>query len=251
MKLSGVMPVHNEERLLPFSLPLLTYVDLDELVFLLDRCGDNSEQIINSWINRTNPKYDVRIYHKQKASWKNKRAEAFNKAFQLAKGDVVFGLGADCIYNPQVFDRTPFLAGFDVVFYGYRNWDLQKSSLWNCYIIVLEKLYKLIVRRYPRPFRHGIFGIKKKLWEKIGCFENIILEDFNKKHLSYEEAFILKLRQMGAKRLFRWEKNIHLRPDKNPIFAGVIRRKLHYPFYRVLLHAVLHFDSKIITGYLT
>jgi len=115
----------------------------------------------------------------------------------------------------------------------------------------LEKLYKLIVRRYPRPFRHGIFGVKKELWQKIGCFENIILEDFNEKHLSYEEAFILRLRELGAKRLFRWVRNIHLRSDKNPFFDGVVRRKLHYPFYRVLLHAILRFEPEVIRGYLT
>ena len=251
MKLSGAMPIHNEQEMLRYSLLPLTNVDLDELVFLLDRCEDGSEEIIKSWVSKMKPKYDVKIYHKKKSSWKNKRAEAFNKVFQLAKGNVIFGLGADCIYDSQVFDRKPFLEGFDVVFYGYRNWDLERCGFWNCYVIVLEKLYKFIVRRYPRPFRHGIFGIKKDLWEKIGCFENIILEDFDVKHLSYEEAFILKLRELGIKTVFRWVKNIHLRPDKDSVLEGVVRRKLHYPFYRVVLHAVLRFDSEILRGYLT
>ena len=251
MKLSGAMPIHNEEKMLRYSLPPLTNVDLDELVFLLDRCEDNSEQIIRSWISKMKPKYDVRIYHKKESFWKNKRAEAFNKVFQLATGDIIFGLGADCIYHSQVFDRKPFSEGFEIVFYGYRNWDLERSSFWNSYIIDLEKLYKVIVRDYPRPFRHGIFGVKKELWKKIGCFENISLEDFNEKHLSYEEAFILKLRELGAKSRFTWLKNIHLRPQKDSIFEGVARRKLHYPFHRVLLHTILHFDSEVLKGYLS
>ena len=83
MRISVVIPVHNEERYLRYSLPSLKCLDVDEFVFVLDRCTDHSFDLIIRAMKRAT------IIIKKKKRWRNGCAEAFQMGFDEAKGDVI------------------------------------------------------------------------------------------------------------------------------------------------------------------
>jgi len=85
------MPVHNEEKYLPYSLNSLKCIEreLNQLIFVLDNCTDNSEQKIRNVFP------NAKLYIKNRHTWRFYVAESFQYGFDKAKGDVVWAIGAD------------------------------------------------------------------------------------------------------------------------------------------------------------
>jgi glycosyltransferase involved in cell wall biosynthesis len=49
LKFSVIMPIHNEEHNLHFSLPSLFRINPDEVVFVMDNCIDGSRELIEAY----------------------------------------------------------------------------------------------------------------------------------------------------------------------------------------------------------
>ncbi len=97
MKISGVMAAHNEAEYLRYSLPPLRRIPFDELIFVLDRCTDDSEEIIGRLAPRNS-----KIMFKEKQHWVSTRAgETLQTGFDKTSNDLVFALGADLIMTPR------------------------------------------------------------------------------------------------------------------------------------------------------
>jgi len=73
MTISVVMPVHNEEKYLPYSLASLLRCPIDELVIVLDRCTDRST-IITERFAKIAP-YNVKLIQKNSRKWKYQSAK--------------------------------------------------------------------------------------------------------------------------------------------------------------------------------
>jgi len=244
-RLSGAMPVHNEEKYLPYGLASLTEAPLDELCIVLDRCNDRSEQIIKNWIKRCKPKYKVVLYSKQDSYWRNKRAEAFQKAFELCSGDVIYSLAPDCIYPKQIFNWKIFLH-YDFVAFYYRPYDLQKPAVYSAYSHILTRIRGF--KNHPLPFRMGVFGVKRELWQKIGGFRDTEQHGFIE-----EYDLILRLQRAKAKMHFIKDANVlHLRHFKPGKWyrEGQFRARLGIGLLKTLIHSIVLFAPECIVGFL-
>lgn len=111
--ISVVMPVYNEERLLPLTLPSHYSPIVDEYLFVLDRCSDRSEQKIWEWSKRHNIQSLVRVLHYDKGSWTWRLPEIYDYGFSQAKGDVIFDSSADIIYDARAY-HVPNLLQYGV-----------------------------------------------------------------------------------------------------------------------------------------
>ena len=245
LRLSGAMPVHNEEKYLPYGLASLTDAPLDELCIVLDRCSDRSERIIKSWIRRCKPKYEVVLYNKQDSNWHNKRAEAFQKAFELCSGDVIYSLAPDCIYPKQIFNWKLFLH-YDFVAFYYRPYDLQKPTVYSAYSHILTRIRGF--KNHPLPFRMGVYGVKKELWEKIGGFRDTEQHGYIEEH-----DLILRLQKAKAKMHFIKNANVlHLRHFKPGKWyrEGQFRARFGMGFLKTLIHSIVLFAPECIIGFL-
>ena len=83
--ISVVIPIHNESRYLPYSLRSLKVIedDVDELVFVIDNCSDNSEDLIRNVFP------GALISHLHEHKRKFLASETFQQGFDLASSDVV------------------------------------------------------------------------------------------------------------------------------------------------------------------
>jgi glycosyltransferase involved in cell wall biosynthesis len=244
LKISGVMPVHNEQEYLPYSLSGLKSAPLDELVVILDRCTDSSESIITGF----NPGYPVRVYHKMWQKWRSKIAETFEYGFSLASGDVLYGLAADCVYDPKMFDPKPF-EKYAMMSYQYYNRDIHTSAIRQNMEIFLSKCFQWIDFA-QQVWQGGVFATKKSVWCELH-FRDLPSEyGENVQFKDYCERLMAK----GYKYYHvKTTKIVHLRAPLNrsrQVLEGKGRAELGYPYWRVLLHSLIHMKPYVLVGYI-
>lgn len=160
---SVVMPVHNEEMYLPYSLAGLRKCPIDELIVILDRCSDNSEKILNSVCFP----FDVKVIKKDKQAWRCPTAEVFEIGFRKAKGDIIFVGAGDLIYTPEMF-RVEYFNKSDLVMFFYWSYDiLGKFQIRQQFLNFMKQYFTFPLRSNKKRFRSGVFGCKRELWEKV------------------------------------------------------------------------------------
>jgi len=242
------MPIHNEQDYLPFSLASILNAELDELVVVLDKCTDNSKNIILNFADRVS--YKVRIIELTERFWRYRTAEPFSLGFSNAKGEIVYSLAGDCIYDPRIFEidwsdiEVASFHYFDYCLYGTLKEKL-KTNWFNFYKwlknIVFSKLTK-------KPRLCGIYGFKKYVFEEIGISRDVMSED------------VWFLRQ-ARKRKFKYRYfpdfyNLHLRPgtlnlEWKHFMQGEARVTLNYPLWKVIGNTVITMRPNILRGYLS
>ena len=95
MKISLVMPVHNEECYLSYSLRSLLDAPVSEFIFVLDHSIDNSEEILKFALKHPRCK----ILKKTKSRWLNPSAESYCYGAQHATGEKVYFIDADVVLD--------------------------------------------------------------------------------------------------------------------------------------------------------
>ncbi len=121
MKLSLLIPVYNESRLLPAALDKLSALNIAgvdlEFVFVDDASTDGGPATIERWIAGRNPAKFIR--HPKNLG----KGAAVRSALAAATGDVVVIQDADLEYNPDDLPALihPILKGEADVVFGSRN----------------------------------------------------------------------------------------------------------------------------------
>ncbi len=183
MKLSVVMPVYNEERLIAESVKRVLEVEFPcetELVIIDDGSSDSTVSIISSLA-------DPRIRLIRHPRNKGKGA-AVRTGVMEARGEYLVILDADHEYDPRDIPRllAPVLDGRTEVVFGSRSFGGQTAySFWyvignkvvttfanvlfNCYISDLETCYKLLPTALYRELsiKSNGFGMEAELTGKL------------------------------------------------------------------------------------
>jgi len=244
MKISIVMPVHNEQKYLPYSLPSYKHIEneVDEFIFVLDNCTDNSEEIIKQAFP------DAILIHKKEHKWRFYAAESFQLGFDHANGDIIIACGADLIVDPYIPKITRKIFNdpqVGTVCYRYYNYDL--FNFWRRLHGHYENLYKSITQKFRRQARHtGFYAFRKEMMRQIGGLKDIPSE--------YDE-FCRRAKKNGWKVIYvPNSKTLHLRPGLTPrkqYIQGTARTTLpNYNMFNTLFHAFIHFKPYLLVGFL-
>jgi len=244
LKVSGVIPVHNEEKYLPYSLAALKHAKLDELVFILDRCTDRSREIIES----TRLPYKTTILTVEKRRWCYPTAEVFKLGFEKAHGDIIYSLAADVLYDPGIF--TVDWSSLDVASFLYYDYSLYGGfidKLQASWINVYRKAFNLIYPHLKRKTRtSGIYAFRRSVLMKVPI-RDVPSEDI---------TFVKEAISQGFRyRFFPDFHNLHLRPATRSLRAkqgmhGFGKAKLNYPLWKVVGHSVLLWKPETLRAYL-
>jgi len=242
MKISVVMPIHNEEQYLPYSLSSLVDAPIDELVIVLDRCTDRSKEIVERF-KQLPHRFAVKVFVKEDRKWRSSIAEAFEYAFSKATGDIIYSMAGDfvtdiSIYNPEYFD------GYDMVSFSYETRNIKHFDL-RAYI-------NNFLRRYIHTSKYfgsygeisGHFAVRQKIWRQIRFRDNddhdtLFWHDFFKQ--GYKHRFI------------RPTHNFHLRPSlthEKQLVQGESRARRHMNLLKVLIHSIVYVKPYVFVGYL-
>lgn len=235
MKISVVMPVHNEEKYLPYSLKPLKECPIDEMIFILDRCTDRSKEMIESI---TFP-FKVKIIEKQFQNWNCPTAEVFEIGFKESSGDWIHVHAGDLIYPPSMFDQKYYDLGYDMLMYFYYSLDLTRFKIRQQFLNLCKRYLTV-----PSKKRSGVFSCKRTLWDKIH-FRDVPSEydDFYKRAL-----------MIGAKVGFivPEDKIQHLRvglTKDRQYLQGMSRAHSNRNPVPVLLHSMLFLKPWVFVAY--
>lgn len=241
MRISGVMAVHNEAEYLMYSLPALRRIPFDELIFVLDRCTDNSEEIIR----RLAPNHS-KIMFKEEQYWVNPIGETFQMGFDRARNDLVFALGADLTLTPRVltitedYMRDPKIGS---IFFGYTRRSIQglHRRIHEEYINFLKRYLLDRVSPYRMEFTTGVYCFRKSLAKLRD-----IPEEYNDLHN--------QIRAKGYVAAYVPDAGIiHLRTGlskEKQILHGRVRAKIHEPLMKVALHSIINFKPWTLITFL-
>ena len=244
IKISCVIPVHNEEQYLRYSLPSFRQIKnkVEEFIFVLDNCTDRSEELIC----KTLP--NAQVIHKTGHKWRFYAAEAFQLGFNHACGDVILACGADLIIDPTIPDiiRRVFAdQKVGTVCFRYLNFDLfsLKMRIHGHY----ENLYKTFIQKFRREARHtGFYAFRKSMMKQIGGLHDVPSE--------YDE-FCRRAEKNGWKIIYVPNtRTLHLRPGLSPqkqYIQGTARAYLpNYNLTKTLFHSIIHLKPHLLVGYL-
>lgn len=235
------MPIHNEEAFLPCSLESLKKIEdqIFEFIFILDRCTDNSETLVRQWFP------NAKIIKKETRKWKHSIAENFQMGFELSKGNIICTHDADVTTPPNLLSLLDELKD-NVVSIAPTLFTCKEVSFLNRLYFYWEKTRKFApLGEQPR----GALRLIRRDWlEKIGGFKDVIAQetqiDIDVRKLGYQSkvstnAVYYHLRKFSFRKAIR-----------SQIQAGIMRKQIRMPLWRVTGHALLRLRPFVLYGYL-
>ena len=240
-RVSVIMPIHNEEEYLPCSLKSLKEIEdqIFEFIFVLDRCTDNSENLVRQWFPA------AKIIKKDVGKWRNPIAENFQIGFEASKGDVICVHDADVTTPRNLLSLLEELKN-DVACVSPTLFTCKEESFLNFLYYYWEKTRKIA------PLGEQPMGAlrlaRRDCLEKVGGFKDVPAQD---------TQLDIDLRKAGYQSIIA--KNVihyHLRKFsfrkaiRGQIKDGRMRRQIDMPFWRVLGHAILRLRPFVLCGYL-
>jgi glycosyltransferase involved in cell wall biosynthesis len=243
--ISAVMPVHNEEKYLRYSLSSLKHIEseVEEWLFVLDNCNDNSEKLIRS-VFPSAKLHSLQDWH----SWQYKFAEVFQYCFNHATEDVIWALGADLVFDTRIpklirhFFADPLLG---IICFRNRNYDLLSTRMrvqglmGNLYRNILEKMFS-------KDRFTGIYAFRRSIIKEVGGLRDVPAE--------YDD-FCRRIKRSRWK--FRYEPtthNLHLRTGlsrSKQYWQGRVRSYLpQYSLLKIIVDTLLQIKPHLLIGYL-
>jgi len=247
MKISVVMPVHNEELYLPYSLKPLLEAPIYEFIFVLDRCTDRSEDFILKFGRH---RKRCKIIHKTETKWLNPAAEAYDFGARHATGDYIYFIDADTVIDSETFDEKHWRKG-DALRFRYYDYDLCGNKVRCAY----EKVILNLSEKLGLSTGHfaTVIAFKRNYWERTRHeWPPEDMESFRK-----NPRFVMKhiLMQEHEKSFLRISTTncLHLRPRvtiSQQQLRGIARYLLNYPLWKVILHSILYFEAHSLFSFL-
>lgn len=232
MKVSCVLPVHNEEAFLQYSLPSLKSAGFNEVVAVLDRCTDNSKLLLEKYGDET-----FKLITKNRQTWHDGCSETKHLGCLHADGDLIMISDADIVLDRNTVKKAveKLQKDMDVAIFLYRQYSL-RGGVRERFRDELQNLLAKIVRRLKlQPTRTGIYMAHKnvlKIQDTAGQYDFL---------------------QQASRAVTLNSHTLHLRPRRSKqaqLKRGRLRARLpQYNFWKVLLMSMLLLMPYMIVGY--
>ncbi len=242
VELSVVMPIHNEEKLLPWSLPSVFRLKPDEVILIFDRCKDNSLKVARKTAERFRYSDKTKFIEMSEPypEWRFRPAFLRTYGYNMAIGDIILNTDADIILDERIREHVKAIGkgGIGLVSFGRREYPLTFRSF----------IARLVSTFIPEIAFAGTFTFSKEKWQEL------VDEDKMKKILSAEDTYVYMTIARRHKTRFIRTNTIHLRPKETPqrqFTKGVTLWQVkRSPLWKVLLHSVIYLHPTVLVGYL-
>jgi glycosyltransferase involved in cell wall biosynthesis len=235
------MPVHNEQENLRYILPALFAAEPDEIIFMLDRCIDESKTIIDTASVRCGYRGNIKIIEVSQnfPDWRFRVARLFRLGFCEAKNDAILTMAADIIIDRRVGEFVKVIESSEIklVSFGLKYYPVDP-------IYFVKRLVTFI---FPHRGFSGVFMFSKKAWMET---EDSVLV---KRILKAQDTFLSNAIKTRYSTRHVWLDVIHLRvrkDAKDQYLRGVTAYQISgksLPF--VFLSSVLYLSPMMLKGY--
>lgn len=246
-KFSVVMPVHNEERLLPYSLPSVYQLNPDELVLIFDRCEDKSLQVAIRIAKLFNFTSKTKFINLNEASpdWKFRTAFVRRRGYKIAKNNIILNTDADNLLDEKIRKYLNLVGKSNIGMISFSR--KQYPPTFQHFV---AKLISILPKNigFRKAGFSGLYAFSKKAWqdtEKEASAKNVIKAEDTHLHLSMLQKYDYRFVKTNT---------IHLRPREEPTthyLRGIMYWKLkRNPLWKAVLHSIIYFRPFMLVGYL-
>ena len=171
-----VLPVRDEEKLLPVTFPAVYDLNPDEILVVLDHCTDRSEDIIRKIHDEKGDDVTLRLMDGYvDPSYKWNIPYLRRRAYLKARNDLILNSSADIILDPGI-PGTMNLIDDKVKLLKYGLWDYPYTV--QCF---LRRLYSAFT---PLESNRGLYSFDRKAWLETEDPESVkVLERSEDTHL--------------------------------------------------------------------
>lgn len=236
---SVVCPVYNEEEMIPYTAPSIYDLKPNELIFVLDRCTDRSQEIIEG-INKTLGITTLRlIYVREKSDYKFHTAFLRRKAYEMASNDIILNTAIDIKLDPRISEYLGYLnQETKLIKFGFYDYPFNIQSF-------MRQIYSTFT---PWKSNSGLYLFSKKAWMETENQEELKLLE------SSEDTHLIKSIESKYKSRYFNTKSLHLRPtetDERDRIRGVAYRKvLKASSLRAFLTSIVMLRPQLFAAYM-
>ena len=238
-RITVIMPIHNEAEYLPACLKSLKAIEngFFEFIFVLDRCTDNSKDIVKKYFNSV-------LVEKNECKWKHSLAENYQIGLKMARGEIICTHDADATCPKDIGPLLAALSG-NVASVSAEVITWKNASFLNWLYHYWEKTHR--IAPFGEEPRGAFRLMRKDIVEQIGGFKDVSAQ---------ETVLDVEIRRAGFRSiLVKGVITYHLRrislrkTIKTQIRNGRTRRELKVPFWKVFGHALIRLRPFIVYGY--
>ncbi|MCS7365574.1 MAG: glycosyltransferase family 2 protein [archaeon GB-1867-035] len=242
VKFSVVMPIHNEEKFLYYSLPSIYRLKPDEVILIFDRCTDNSLKVARKIARHFKYLEKTRFIELNEPSpeWRFRVAFLRRYGFKLAKNNIILNTDADTILDTKIREHIREISKGNValISFGRKNYPITFQDF----------ITRLASTINPKIGFTGIYAFSKKAWIETEDQEKV------KKIIRAEDTHLKESISKKYKTLFIKTNSIHLRPRetkerryiKGYLYWAVKRN----PLWKVILHSLIYLRPEVLSGYI-
>jgi glycosyltransferase involved in cell wall biosynthesis len=243
LKFTVIMPIHNEEKYLPFSLPSVYKIMPAEVILIFDNCTDNSKEVAKRIVQKYDSNQLITKYVDnlpQVTEYAFKVAYVKRLGMSLASYNTVLVVDADTVLNPEIREYLSQIKHFPFISFGRIdypiNWRNQIKNILD--FIPLWKNERLT----------GLYAVDLKI--KNECEDSELI-----KSISIGEDTFLQQSIRTKYPIKHYDiKSFHLRPKENSELHYT--RGLYYwktakrGFLKTVLSAIISGRLNLIKGYI-
>lgn len=236
------MPVHNEEKFLPLSLPSIYKLKPSEVILMFDRCTDKSLEVAKELSSRhqfyENTKF---VEVTENSNWKFRFSFLRCFGIDMASNDIILITGADLILDSRIANHLSRINQFPFISFNYIEIPVNFTNL-------MQRL----LSHLPPPFKSdklaGIYFVNRKVMYECEDREKLKQLDAG------EETFLHYSIKKRYSTDYVITNTIHLRPKhsaKRHYMKGRLYWKSgHRGFLKMALVAIVTFRFSTIKGYI-
>jgi len=239
LKWSVVSPIHNEEKILPTTLPSIYNLQPSEVILILDRCSDHSEQICR-YIKERYPDIDTKIIHENgdNKGWVMRGAYLRRLGYIEASHDAILNTAADIIHDPKIKQYMNLIGEYGLISFGF----LDHPYNIQCW------LRKIISTFTPFHGFAGLQALSRTAWENtedLKACANLPRSEDTHLYMAISSRY---------KTLYTNTNSFHLRPNETPLdhyLRGQTQwRLLHKSLWFAVMHSIFMVRPASLAGYL-
>lgn len=238
-KFTVVMPIRNEEQLLPYSLNSVYDIHPSKTILIFDRCVDNSVKVAQSISQRRKVSPQILLVEEKRKGWRWQLSYLLHYGVSLATNEIVFVANADVKMDARVKLKLGLLERERVgwVSFGYVDYPFSCSNM----------MERLIQRVHTLNVPTGTnYAFKKSVYQQIS------VEKLKNIHVGVDRLIFEEIKRRRFQVLFFPSKSLHLRPrgSTRHFLQGFLKCKRRENLGRVLVKSAVYVKPLMLAGFL-
>lgn len=244
---SIVLPLHDEEEILPYTFPRLLALGAKELVVVLDRCTDQTPELVQRiWEITVDPKPQlVVVVNETRTAAPNHVNYLYHRGIEKATASFVLLVQADILMDLQIGDWMPGIAEGKMA--SFEDVGHPHDTPYNSVITRLLRMFPRIGKILGVEGFAGTLAFSKAFYVQF---------PFDQEKFYYDTYYHRVAKKLGIYRFIRTRsynlrnrRRVNLRFDGIMWRLGVEKQRKGSSCVKVFVYSLLRLNPSVMVGW--